>query len=236
MISLPITYAEVGAIYAHCVNENKSSVLFAASEPGSGTSTVAYAVAQRAAAAGRRTVLVDFNTHSSYTTGELALEPTQWGFGGTLKPDSVLRFEGSNLAVIPAPSRGGFSVDSRDRESVLTFVRQLRERFDFVVADAPCLGRPNRSGLPTALAASAFDCCLLLILSGRTAMGVVETAVGQLLEQQACLAGVVMVDRDMPPLRSELVRQAAKISRFWPGFPRLLDRLLGKFGVMKVEC
>lgn len=235
MTPLPITYAEVGTILDHCIGEGRKSVLFASPEPGSGTSTVAYAVAQRAAASGRRTVLADFNTHSSFTRNGLALNPTVWDLGEGLAPEAVLEFEDTNLAILPAPVQGGFGVRHRDLESVRATVRQLTERFDFIVGDAPCLTRPNRSGLPTTLAATAFDCCVMVLLSGKSLTTVVDSAVRQLQDHDVCLSGVVMVDRDMPPLRAELVRQARKFSRFMPGFPGWLDRRLAGLKLLKSE-
>jgi len=235
MRPLSITYEETEAIFRSVAEEDLRSVLVASTEAGEGASTIAYALAQRISATGKEVLYIDFNVCSSYPANELCIEPTAWTIDGAPEPASFFSIPGSSLSILAAPAAGFTNVGKLDPSRVKITLCNLLETFDCIVGDAPCLGRRAYSGLPTATLAAAFEAVILVLLSGATISNSAEAAVRQLRNADARILGVVMNDREMPHLRQELTRQAAKLDFLLPGLSQAVERTLRRFPVLSVD-
>lgn len=219
---LPIDFAENEALYAQTVGSDARSVLFTSALPGEGVSTLAYALAQRAASAGLRVLLADFNVHNSFPARFLRLPVRSWQLGDAFDWGAIYPIPDRTLDILPAPLQGSFAIPQRSLATVERTIEIWRDRYDMIVADAPCLMRPNSSGISSALLARAFDACCLVVASGETPSEAVRRAVDRLEEQGARPCGVILNDRSMPSLRAEIERQLDKlgwIGRRMKGFP-----------------
>ncbi len=235
MRPLPITYEETEHLYQKATGDGLRSILFVSAENDTGTSTVAYGVAQRIAAAGKKVLYVDFDANSSFPVLSLAIEPTPWTVESVHRSFAPFDVPGSGLSISAAPPGGFVAVEQRDSSLIKEAMVTWLEKYDYVVGDAPCLCQPSRNGLPTNLLASAFNAVVLVLLSGGTSANSAQSAVRRLQESRAQILGVVMNDRDMPPLKDELTRQAKKLRRVTPQFSEALRGLVQRMPILEVS-
>ena len=214
---LPINYDETQSIYARTVAKDHKTVLFTAADRGEGVSTLAYAIAQKAAASGRRTLLVEFNTFRPFLNGILQLPATQWRLDDIDPARDIFSVKGTNLSFLPAPFAKSFPVETRRPEIIENALKKLRGEFDLIIGDAPCLCRPNLNGIPTKILAQHFSSSVLVVASNKTSSSMISRAVEQLVEADVCLAGAVLNDRIYPSLYKELERQFNKAGKVGHG-------------------
>ena len=211
MHALPITYSECGDVYSRTVDAGLRSILFLASEPGEGSSTLAYAVAQRAVASGKRVLFVDFNTRSSYPRDVLQVPAGSWVLGEPVPAEAFTEVSARGLTILPAPVERSFGIDARRSETVRDSLKLFLGAFDVVIGDSPCLSRPNGHNVaPTALA-TAFDGTVLTVAAALTSKETVNQSLMMLASAQASLVGCVLVDRVYPTLSAEIDRQFRKL-------------------------
>ena len=211
--ALPVDYAETATIHEGTIGRGIRSVLLTSSLPGEGVSTIAYALAQHAAINGKRVLLVDFNTHNPFTANVLSLPLHPWDLDEALPEGTIFSIPGRGLDILSVPRQGTFSVARRSVEAVSKTVQTWLETYDIVIADAPCLTKPNSSGLPTAVLATCFDATSLVVASGETTVDAITQAIGRLEEQDRAVQSIILNDRGTPSFRAEIERQFAKWGR-----------------------
>ncbi len=72
MRPLPITYEETEQLYKKVTSGEIRSILMVSADTDAGTSTVAYSLAQRMAAAGKKVLYIDFDATASFPPGRTA--------------------------------------------------------------------------------------------------------------------------------------------------------------------
>jgi uncharacterized protein involved in exopolysaccharide biosynthesis/Mrp family chromosome partitioning ATPase len=163
-----------------------------------GKSTIAAAVAQLAANAGGRTILVDCDLRNAGLSrevcpgakcgllevlyAEIPIEEATW-----IDPDT-------NLVFLPAVTRACTVdvVDILGSELMSGLFNKLRLQYDSIIVDLPPL-------IPTAdvcATTNLVDCYILIIELGRTKVGVVEHALGNARGVQQNLFGAVVNKAD----------------------------------------
>lgn len=210
MHMLPITYSECGDIYSRSVDTGLRSVLFLSSNPREGTSTLAYAVAQRAVASGKRVLFVDFNTRSSYPRDVLKIPAGSWALGEEVPQDAFLEISPQGLTILPAPVERSFGIEARQAETVQVSLKMFLKSFDLVIGDSPCLSRPNGHNVAPGALAGAFEGTVLTVASASTSKESVNQSLMTLSSSSAFLVGCVLVDRSYPSLSGEINRQFDK--------------------------
>lgn len=230
-MSLP----ELNAISLQCSRDQQRTILFCGSEPGDGSSTLSYAMAQRIAGTGRRVLFVDFSPQSSFTNDCLQLPKQDWDLAGSLKPEACFSIEGRNLTILAAPCSGAFSLEHCEENVIRGILTDWLDSYDVIIADAPPIDRGNRTGLPTETLAAAFDCTILVVLSGQTLLVQLKKVIDRLQEAGTVIGGIVMNDRELPDLRDEFGRQADRIGRRLPRMARAIKRWLNNRRVFAVE-
>ncbi|RED43801.1 tyrosine-protein kinase family protein [Aestuariispira insulae] len=207
---LPIEYDETASIYAKTVAKDHRTILFTSADRGEGVSTIAYAIAQKAAASGRRTLLMEFNTYRPFLNGVLQLPTSDWRLDQLDIERDIFTVSGTKLSFLPAPHRQSFPVETRKPEIIQEALASMLEDYDLVIADAPCLCRPNLNGIPTKMLAAHFASTVLVVASNKTSSNLIARAVEQLVDAEICLAGAVLNDQIYPSLFKELERQFSK--------------------------
>lgn len=213
MHALPITYSECGEIYGRTADAGLTSILFVSTDPGEGTSTVAYAIAQRAAASGKRVLYMDFNTRSSYPRDVLRVQAGSWTLGRDIPDEAMTVVTTDGLTLLPAPLERSFGLEDRDAETAAKAIRDLLDEFDLVIGDAPCLTRPNGHAIAPAALSAAFEGTVLTVATATTAKESIEQALNAIRSAGGRLCGCVLVDRVYPALSDELNRQFQKLGR-----------------------
>ena len=228
MHALPITYMECEAIYTRLAGLR--SILFASVAVGEGNSTIAYAIAQRAAAGGNSVLYLDLNTRQSFPRDQLGLPASSWSLDKGIPEEAFVPLGDQQLVMLPAPVERSFGIEGRQRRHLGDLLDRLKNRFDLVIADAPPVTSLSEAGLATENVANLFDGVVLTTASASTPASEVKRASEKLKAGSAHLLGCVLNDRANPDLRSELQRQFDKLGRLgrvagnivMPLFDRLL--------------
>ncbi|MDD9928436.1 MAG: hypothetical protein OXR03_21635 [Rhodospirillaceae bacterium] len=211
MAALPMGLPELTTISARCGRDGQRTLLFCSTDPGDGASTVSYAMAQRIAGSGKRVLYVDFSPQSSYTCDGLQLPRQNWCLSGGIPRDAYFPIPGRNLTILAAAKAPTYPLAYCETEIIRALLSGWLSEYDVVIADAPPLNDDNKTGLPTETLAAAFDCTVLVVLSGETLLVQLKKALDRLREAGCTIDGIVMNDRQMPDLRAEFSRQIEKI-------------------------
>ncbi|MEH6403917.1 MAG: hypothetical protein V7750_11125 [Sneathiella sp.] len=213
LVSLPIEYAETQSIFSEITEKNHRSVLITSAVQGEGVSTVAYALAQKAAATGLKTLLLEFNTHTPFLADTLGIPSLNWSLDHLPDPNFMVSYSPKGLTFLAAPSQRSFSVNTRKSEFISAALEHFSSAFDLVIGDAPCLCHPNLNGIPTKMLARHFSATILVVATNKTSAGQVKRAVDQLTNDEICIAGTVLNDQNYPSLYKEMERQFLKAGK-----------------------
>ena len=124
--------------------------------------------APRIAGSGKRVLYVDFCPQSSYTCDGLQLPRQKWCLSGGIPRDAYFPFPVCNLTILTAAKAPTYPLAYCETEIIRALLSGWLSEYDVVIADAPPLNDDNKTGLPTETLAAAFDCTVLVVLSGET--------------------------------------------------------------------
>ncbi|WP_281557254.1 hypothetical protein [Thalassomonas sp. RHCl1] len=235
MMQIPDGYIEVERIYAAVMAGKIRSLAVTSSQPQEGVSTVIRALARRNLNAGRSTLLVDLNLHSPHLSQALDLPKQAKPTTGLAEPHMLTTQEEVNMAVITAPARRELIMQLREPGVLESHIREWLKSFDTVLLDTSPIGLHNSGNLPGEYAASACDACILTVLAGVTPRASIKSTIDKLNQAQALLLGTVVNDRYNPGLKQELLREADKLSRYFPAIAARLKRWLNKSHLLSLE-
>jgi exopolysaccharide transport family protein len=182
----------------HYGKEPNRVIGFTSALPNEGKSTIAAAVAQLAAKAGARVILVDCDLRIPALSNRLAPSATM-GIADVISgvcalEDTVWRDPASNLFFLPAIKTAPlFSSEMLGSEPTKRLIDTLRGSFDFVVVDLP----PLVPIVDARAAAHLVDCMILVIEWGRTKIEIVRHALDAAPNLQEAIIGAVLNKTDM---------------------------------------
>jgi exopolysaccharide transport family protein len=180
------------ATHLHGTEPNRV-IGFTSALPHEGKSTIAAAVAQLAAQAGYRVILVDCDLRIPSLSRRLA-PSARVGIvdvisGAQSLEETVWRDPKTNLFYLPAVTGAPlFSSEVLGSEATKRFISKLRENFDFVIVDLP----PLVPIVDARAAAHLVDCMILVIEWGRTKIQVVRHALDTAPNLHQAIIGVVL--------------------------------------------
>ena len=234
MIPLPIRYIELENVYTQTFGSAIRSVAVTAPQGGEGVSTLAYALARRAAAADKKALLEDRNLARPSIAGRFALQSKEWSPEGDSSGEAIEPFPSIFLSILPAPKRA-HSWAFRDAQTLRECIERWTEDYDFVVIDTSPINRSNQGNIPPDLVCAACDATVLVALSGRTTESQVIEARGRLVAVGARLTGGIMNDRYMPHLADELCRETYRLERWLPNLMEKLRIKIRKSPLLNLE-
>jgi protein-tyrosine kinase len=206
---------EIDALYnAHAI-ERSRVIGFIGVQRGSGTSTIAAAVARRMALTRRDTLMLDLS-HPSASDHEQAVG---WipGDGYAVEHVDHDHEQFNQLVATPTMStKFAFS----DTALIRTLLDRDLKSYATIIVDLPAIG--GTSAVDGTFAAMACDSVFLICAPGHTSRALLTKAGDTLRSARVPLAGVILNDRDHPTLATELEREVRRLRRF---FPRLCDAL-----------
>ena len=237
MNELPIHYAELESIYSQTIDCGVRSLAITACSSGEGTTTLACALAKRAQAGGRKTLLVDMNFCHPSIGPELGLNPCSWNNLDNLLEDqiSLVNDTGdvaaylpkplSPLAVLPAPSTPTGNLLLREKGYLARCMEAWLLEYEVVIVDTSPLNAINRHNLPAERICSQCEGTVLTVLAGITRQAQLQSAMARLNGHGIELSGCVFNDRYCPTLAEELLRETYRLQRW---LPSLMNWLRGK--------
>jgi Mrp family chromosome partitioning ATPase len=228
MNELPIHYAELESIYSQTIDCGVRSLAITACNSGEGTTTLACALAKRAQAGGRKTLLVDMNFCHPSIGPELGLEPGSWKHLDNLlveqislvadsnTPVAYLPKAASSLSVLPAPSTPTGNLMLREKDYLARCMEAWLKEYELVIVDTSPLNAINRHNLPAERICSQCEGTVLTVLAGITKQAQLQSAMERLNGHGIQLSGCVFNDRFCPTLAEELIRETQRFQRWLP--------------------
>jgi succinoglycan biosynthesis transport protein ExoP len=131
-------------IHMSDVDQPPKVIHVTSARPGEGKTTIAASLAISAASAGLKVVLIDADLRHCSTSRIFKLEQEKGLVDllmGAATADNVLKFHNNvNLTIIPAGSKSLNPPDVLGSERMKQLISRLKEKFDYVVLDAPPVG------------------------------------------------------------------------------------------------
>lgn len=228
MNELPIHYAELESIYSQTIDCGVRSLAITACNSGEGTTTLACALAKRAQAGGRKTLLVDMNFCHPAIGPELGLEPGSWKHLDNLLSEQITFVDETNnpvaylpkslspLAVLPAPSTPTGNLMLREKDYLARCMEAWLKEYEVVIVDTSPLNAINRHNLPAERISSQCEGTILTVLAGVTKQAQLQSAMERLAGHGIQLSGCVFNDKHCPTLAEELIRETYRLQRWLP--------------------
>ena len=205
--------APIEAIYQQTVALGAAIVGLAGVSRDSGVSSLARALARRAAAGGQRALLIDASSSLISQSPERSPRATDDGyFHLDLRPSPAERLPLREVSRL----RKLFSDSMRD--------------FDFIVVDMPPVLCGAEFPLPATIVANACDATMLVCMTGQMTNVDLQQALRTLKGANTDPCGVIVNHREQPTLGAEIAREAERIR---PITPALADRVQQRMAVSK---
>ncbi|MFO1036117.1 MAG: hypothetical protein U1E45_04660 [Geminicoccaceae bacterium] len=235
MSVLPLHASELESIYARTLGAGVRSLAITAPKVGSGTTTLALALSRRASAAGRRVLLVEFNSSRPSLATVLDVQTRDWALHDGTAANAMVPVPGGSLAVLPASMRGALSIESREPKVIQAAFQHWTETYDCVVADMPPVDLPGQVALPAPSLCAAAEGTLLVVLAGATTATELAAAARTLAAANARVLGCVVNDRFNPTLAQELARETHRLDRFLPRLSRAIRDKLSRIELFSLR-
>ncbi len=246
MNELPIHYAELESIYSQTIDCGVRSLAVTACNSGDGTTTLACALAKRAQAGGRKTLLVDMNFCHPSIGPELGLEGGSWKNLDNLLEEQISFVKESEstsaylpksttpLAVLPAPSTPTGNLMLREKGYLARCMEAWLQEYEVVIVDTSPLNAINRHNLPAERICSQCEGSILTVLAGITRQAQIQSAMERLRGHDIELSGCVFNDRFCPSLAEELIRESYRLQRWLPSLMHWFRQKVRKSALLNV--
>lgn len=216
MNQLPIHYEELESIYAETVARGHRTIAISAAVRGEGVSMLAYALARRAAANGKRVLLVDLNTARPSVAPSLGFTDASWRPAEQNWKDAAITCP-IGLTLLPAPTGSEGIMKLREESMLQSHIAEWITDYDLIVFDTSPLTKANQSNIPPERVAKLSDASVMVTLAARTPETKVTEAITKLRTAGATLVGTVLNDKHNPGVADELCRETRRLDRFLPG-------------------
>ncbi len=221
MIPIAIHEKAVQNTFYKLQREGMKNVAITSARRREGVSAFSYALARRAAAAGIKVLLVDFNFTHLGQSDILALEHYDWVPSMHMEQCSIQHISNTNLSVLSSPHKVNDIWPFQDQNKICQMLDNLGNNYDLVIADMPSILEPE-SELQVEILCAAFDAAIMMVSSGKTLETDMTKVKNILDEADVNILGAIMNDQFMPPLSEELKRQLDKV---YPYFSRMTNYL-----------
>lgn len=235
MLIPPMT-VEIDRVYSQLMAEGQRTLAIVSANPGEGTTSIALSLTQRCLLAGHKTILVDLNLHHPALQASLMLEQPKKSLELLSSPDLV-NTQNHDIAVpgITAPSNREHALKLRKPGVLEHCIEQLKHDYDVIIFDTSAINRVNASNIPAERVAAACDGALMVVLSGITSETMVATAIDKLRHGGAQILACIMNDQFNPPLKSEILRQIARLKPRMSKLSTWLEKRISKNTFLSLE-
>jgi Mrp family chromosome partitioning ATPase len=225
MTTAPTDFAEIARLHRAALGGERGTLVVTCTQPGEGTSTLAYLLARRSAEEGKKTLLIDLNLRHPWLTKTAGAAPHSWNLPALDKLEEVLEHTvplAPHLDLLTAPADPA-SIRWLCETTQIRFFFDALKNYDHVVVDTTPLTIANRRNVDPALLASAADRTLFVLLSGVTPAPKVKKALQDLETSGAHLVGIAVNDRASPTARDSILTLARRLHKIAPGLGEWLE-------------
>lgn len=232
-------------IYARILRLELKHITLCSSNRRSGNSTIALALAKRAAQSGKRVLLIELNVYSPCIHRWLNLDRTEWLPLTGHWEHAAQPTHQPGLLFLPSPEKSSHCVEFRDQETLKLFFESCEQRFDLIICDsAPLLMNScefddalnfTKDVIPIDTLCAASKATLLTVITGRTTETQVNDCREILKQSGAFLVGVIMNDQFAPDLKQELIRETRRLDRLFPNWMEKVRQGLSRMILLNQE-
>ena len=218
MMPLPIDNNEIQSLYYSTIGKGVRSIAITSPHIGAGVSMIAYALSRRAAAAGKKALLIDFNLMNAGIGESLALPRTEWGLkNGDSTDNALTSISDTGLSILTAPKKIAGHWEFKERDSLKEKFKIFLKEFDVIIIDtAPLLDDEVCENIPSLSVCGACEEALMVVLSGRTVESDIIESYKKLKQVGAKLSGTIINDRYSSNIADELCREISRIEDYFP--------------------
>lgn len=218
----PTNYTEINRLYRTVLGDEKGSLVITSTQEGEGTSIIAFALAQRAAEAGRKVLLIDLNLKDLDLTQNLKLPQKDWNLDKRKATDNLADLieqskQFATLSFMAAPADEASIKFLKDADRAERFLKTIGAQFDHVIVDTSPITAYNRANADSVILASAADHAVVSLLAAKTPGRKAVRAVRQLQESNAPTKGVIVNNFYNPSLQEDIMRAIAPLHKLSPG-------------------
>ena len=135
------------------------------------------------------------------------------------------------LSVLEVPHGTSLHSMLNDSMHLSAVLSGWAEAFDAIIIDCPPYGVVSPA-IYTPLTASAADAVLMVAMPGTLPTKEFDEVCQWLAESGAELSALVLNDQFNPTLGQEIIREAGRLRRFWPRFPEIIARQIGRYPLL----
>jgi Mrp family chromosome partitioning ATPase len=232
-------------VYSRMLRLNLRQITLCSTDRKSGNSTLALAIAKRAAQSGKHVLLVELNPYSPCLHERLGLVRNEWLPLTGHWEHAAQTTQHPGLVLLSCPEKSSHCVEFKDQETLGLFFDSCEKRFDLVICDSSPLLRGKKTyeddlisseaAIPVDTLCSASKATLLTVISGVTTETQVSESHEILKQSGAILAGVIINDRYTPNLQQELIRETYRLHRVFPRWMEKLRQRLSRMVLLNQE-
>ncbi len=216
----------IDSVFSFIIRESVRQVTITSLEHNTGNSTIALALAKRAARSSRRVLLIEMNMVTPTLHTSEGMVRKEWLPLAGHWEHALQQVESHpGLYYLTTPDKSGHCVEFRDLDTLKAFYQSTSEQFDLTLIDASPLLQQTESSIPADVLCSVSQTTFLNVLTNVTTESQVDEAQQVLNSIGAKLTGVIMNDKYAPSLKYELIRETHRFDRL---FPRWMDALRSK--------
>ncbi|MBA4783553.1 MAG: hypothetical protein H2045_10095 [Rhizobiales bacterium] len=208
---------EVEDIHARTFGRGARTIGVTSPQLGSGASTVARALATRCALSGNRALLVDMSL-----TAESIFDPGTYDIEVCDGPHDHIMTTRAGYDVLPALASEADKYRFRDARSLQEMLKVELGGYNQIVLDLSHVPNTGSALVPGSIGAAACDAVVLVCRTYSVTQSAIESAVKNLADHHAKIAGLVMNDRDAPTLAHEIRRELTRFQWLLPQSLRAL--------------
>ncbi len=203
-ITIPVHYVDIDPLFNASIARGVRSLCITSSMAREGVSTVAYSIAKRSAASGKKTLLVDANLNNPCVGDRLGITQKDWDGELSTLTDALHHFEGINLSILTGLNRPIAPLNLRDPNGIKEWIENLLAQFDIIIFDCAPIGVPCNQGIPSDIIATNCDGCVLVAQATHTPQEQLLQAISHLQNVQVPLLGCVLNRQHYPGLSTEM--------------------------------
>ncbi len=232
---IPGNYHEMDNIFSQAALPGIHSLAVCGPSNGCGVSLLSMSLANRAAQAGLKVLLVEFNLLNPKMASALHIHRHNWLPLENEWQYAVEHSSSEGVDLLCAPLETADNVAFRDVVVLRNWFMNLQAHYDLVVCDNSPICNRNQNNIPAHKVCSACDHTLITVMSGVTTESKVEEAKDVLKSAGVGNLSAVMNDRYAPSLKTELLRETQRLERWMPGLMARLRRYMDNVLLLNQE-
>lgn len=234
MIKSPIVTNALRKLYDVIARHKSKTICFTASTANEGTTTMASATAEIAAALNQKVLFCDFTNYSNSLSKTLNLH-FQETKGDHLEQiyENIHFVEKLGFYLLPPPVS---LISTLARPKIMTDLFELlKKQYDLIIIDSNSINDYSGNIFSAASLCEAADATILVILSCVVSETEVKDTAGNIVRSGGKLIGCVMNDLNYPRLVDELTRQTYRLENKFPDYAESLRKWLKKSSFFNME-